>query len=188
MFEECVGRVVSTERCAKRGDRDAGRLAHGVDEGEDFAGHIGVVLRLHPAAMEGVRSLVGERITLHAVDGKESDAPLLDVGAERSDHALTFLLMLVAHAGGEGEDGRAVIAVNCDAHVAIETVRVPTLMVTMHAVRGYRVDGSPQARRDDGVSIRNRRNGFSEIEGKAARVAATELGQRRSFNAGRFFP
>jgi hypothetical protein len=67
-------------------------------------------------------------------------------------------------------------------------VRVPTLMVTMHAVRGYRVDGSPQARRDDGVSIRNRGNGFSEIEGKAARVAATELGQRRSFNAGRFFP
>jgi hypothetical protein len=35
--------------------------------------------------------------------------------------------------------------------------------------------------------IRNRGNGFSEIEGKAARVAATELGQRRSFNAGTLF-
>ena len=58
MFEEGVGGVVSTERCAKRGDRDAGRLAHGVDEGEDFVRHIGVVLRLHPAAMEGMRALV----------------------------------------------------------------------------------------------------------------------------------
>ena len=72
--------------------------------------------------MEGVRSLVGERIALHAVDGKESDSSFLDVGAERSDHALTFLLMLVAHAGGEGENGHAVMSVNIDAHVAAETV------------------------------------------------------------------
>jgi hypothetical protein len=146
MFEEGVGRVIGTERSAERGDRDAGRLAHGVDEGEDFVRHIGVVLRLHPAAMEGVRSLVGERIALHAVDGKESNAPLLDVGAERSDHALTFLLMLVAHAGGEGENRHAVVAVNGDTHVPVETVRVPMLMVTMHDVRGYRVDGKPQVR------------------------------------------
>src|SRR6266496_251590 len=97
--------------------------------------------------MEGMRSFVAERIALHAVDGKESDSSLLDVGAERSDHALTFLLMLVAAARREGEDGRAVIAVNGDAHVPIETVRVPTLMVTMHGLRGYRVDGRPQARR-----------------------------------------
>jgi hypothetical protein len=59
--------------------------------------------------------------------------------------------MLVAATGGEGENWRTVIAVNSDAHVPIETVRVPMLMVTMHAVRGYRVDGKPQARTDDGV-------------------------------------
>ena len=46
------------------------------------------------------------------------------------------MLPFVAAARREGEDGRAVIAVNGDAHVAIETVRVPILMVTMHAVRG----------------------------------------------------
>jgi hypothetical protein len=33
---------------------------------------------------------------------------------------------------------------------------------------------------------RNRGNGISEIEGKAARVAASERGQRVSFNAGMF--
>ena len=72
--------------------------------------------------MERVGSLVTERIALHAVDGKESNPPFLDVRAERSDHALTFLLMLVAHASGEGEKGHAVIPVNVDAHVAAETV------------------------------------------------------------------
>ncbi len=72
--------------------------------------------------MEGMRSFVAERIALDSVDGKESDSSLLDVGAERSDHALTFLLMLVAHAGGEGKKGHAVIPVNVDAHVAAETV------------------------------------------------------------------
>src|SRR5438270_14058196 len=122
MLEESVGRVISTERCAERTYPDAGRLAHGVDEGEDFVRHIGVVLCLHPAAMEGVRSLVCERIALHAVDAKDADAPLVNVGAEGADHALTFLLPLVAHAGRKGEDGHAVMPVNGDAHVAVETV------------------------------------------------------------------
>src|SRR5438105_10248179 len=135
MFEEGVGRMISTERCAERGDRDARRLALGIDEGEDFVRHIGVVLRLHPAAVEWVRSLVGERIALHAVDAEDSDAPLLEVRAESANHALTFHLPLVPTARREREDRRAVIAVNSDTHVPIETVRVPTLMVTMHGLR-----------------------------------------------------
>ena len=72
--------------------------------------------------MEGVRSFVAERIALHAVDGEESDPPFLDVRAEGADHALAFLFMLVAHAGGEGENGQAVMSVNVDAHVAAETM------------------------------------------------------------------
>ena len=122
MLEESVSCVISAERCAQRGDGDAGRLALGVDEREDLIRHIGIVLRLHPAPMEGVRSLVCERIALHAVDAEDANSPLLEVWAESADHALTFLLMLVAHAGGEGENGRSVIAVNRDAHVAIETL------------------------------------------------------------------
>src|SRR5436309_3207602 len=60
MLEQRVGRVISTERCAQRGNRDAGRLALGVDERKNLVRHIGVVLRLHPAPVEGVRSLVLE--------------------------------------------------------------------------------------------------------------------------------
>src|SRR6266481_8515454 len=146
MLEESVGRMIGTERCAQRGNPYAWRLALGVDERENLVRHIGVVLRLHPAPMEGVRSLVCERIALHSVDAEDSDSPLLQVGAEGANHALAFHLPFVAAARREGEDGPAVIAVNRDAHVAIETVRVPTLMVTMHAVRGYRVDGRPPAR------------------------------------------
>src|SRR6266403_1850168 len=107
MLEESVGRMISTERCAERTYPDAGRLAHGVDEREDFVRHIGVVLRLHPAPMERVRALVCEGIALHAVDAEDSDAALVNVGAEGADHALTFLLPLVAHAGRKGEDGHA---------------------------------------------------------------------------------
>jgi hypothetical protein len=140
MLEEGVGRVIGAERCAERGNRDARRLALGVDERENLVRHIGVVLRLHPAPVEGVRSLILERIAVHAVDAEDSDSPLFEVGAEGTDHALTFLFPLVPAARREREDGRAVISVNSDAHVPIETVRVPTLMVTMHAVRGYRVD------------------------------------------------
>ena len=58
MLEESVGRVIGTEGCAQRGNPDARRLALGVDEWENLVRQIGVVLRLHPAPMEGVRSLV----------------------------------------------------------------------------------------------------------------------------------
>ena len=58
MLEESVGRVIGTERRAERGNPDARCLALGVDERENFARHIVVVLRLHPTSMEGVCSLV----------------------------------------------------------------------------------------------------------------------------------
>jgi hypothetical protein len=91
MLGESVGRVISTERCAQRGDRDPRGLALGVDERENFIRHLGVVLRLHPTAVERMRSLVCERIALHAVDAEDSDAPLLQVRAESAKHALTSI-------------------------------------------------------------------------------------------------
>jgi hypothetical protein len=57
VLEEGVGRVVSAEGGAIGSDREA-RLAHGVDERDDFARYVVVILRLEPAAMEGMRSLV----------------------------------------------------------------------------------------------------------------------------------
>ena len=136
MLEECVGRVIGAERCAQRGNPDAWRLALGVDKGENLVRHVRVVLRLHPTAMEGVRSLVAERIALDSIDAEDPDASRFNVGREGANHALAFLLVLVAAARREREDRRAVVSVNVDAHVPIETVRVPMLMVTMHAVRG----------------------------------------------------
>ena len=101
MLEEGVGRVKSTERCAVGGDRDAGGLALGVDEGDDFAGDVVVILRLQPAAMKRVRALVIERIALDSIDAENPDSSLVDVWAEGADHPLAFLLVLVAHAGGK---------------------------------------------------------------------------------------
>src|SRR5205807_5458001 len=146
MLEEGVGRVIGAERCAVGGDRDARRLAHGVDEWEDFAGHVVVVLRLQPAAVKRMRAFVAERIALHAVDAEDSDSPRVQVRAESANHALTFLLMLVAATGGEGKDGHAVMPINIDAHVAAETVRIPIVMVAVHGLRAYRVGGRSQAR------------------------------------------
>src|SRR5206468_11291455 len=145
MLEEGVSRVIGAERCAVGGDRDARRLAHGVDEWEDFAGHVVIVLRLQPAAVKRMRAFVAERIALHAVDAEDSDSPRVQIRSESANHALTFLLMLVAATGGESKDGHAVMPVNIDAHVAAETVRVPTLMVAVHGWRAYRVGGRAQA-------------------------------------------
>src|SRR5262249_52311556 len=98
-----------------------GCLALVVNEGNELFGDIGVVLRLHPTAMEWMRAFIIKGIALHAVDAEDADTSLLDVRAEGADHGLPFLLELVAHAGGKGEDGPAVIAVDGDAHVAAES-------------------------------------------------------------------
>jgi hypothetical protein len=134
MLEESVGRMIGAERRAQRGNPDAWRLALGVDERENFIRHVGIVLRLHPASVEGVRSFVCEGIALHAVDAEDADAALVNVRREGANHALTFHFPFVAAARRERQDGRAVIAVNSDAHIPIQTVRVPALMITMHGV------------------------------------------------------
>jgi hypothetical protein len=72
--------------------------------------------------MEGVRSFVAERIALDSVDGEDSDSPFLQVRLEGANHPLTFLLLFIAAARREREDGHTEMAVNHDAHVAIETV------------------------------------------------------------------
>ena len=159
MFEESVGRVISAEGCAQCGDSDARRLALGVDERENFVRHIGIVLRLHPAAMKRVRAFVIERIALHAVDAEDSDASLVDVGAKGANHALAFHLRFIAAARRESEDRRAVVAVNRNAHFPIETVRVPMLMVTMHSSEdtGFTVGLKPEpamARSKKGITQR----------------------------------
>jgi alkylated DNA repair dioxygenase AlkB len=133
VFKESIGSVIGAEGCAISGDGDAGRLALGIDEGKHFARDVIVILRLQPAAMERVRAFVVEGIALDSIDAEDADSTLIDVGSKGANHALTFLFPLVTHAGWKGEDGRTVIAVTGDAHFSIQAVRIPTLMVTLHA-------------------------------------------------------
>ena len=71
----------------------------------------------------GCAPLFLKRIIVHSIDGEETDPALFNVRREGADHALAFLLPFVTSAGGKGENGHAVMAVNDHAHVAIETVR-----------------------------------------------------------------
>src|SRR5581483_3439904 len=106
-----------------------------MNERENFIRYIGVVLRLHPAPMEGMRALVLERIAVHAVDTEDSNPARLAVRTESADHALAFHFPFIAAARWKREDRRSIIAVNGDAHVPVEAVREPNLMVAMHGVR-----------------------------------------------------
>ena len=85
--------------------------------------------------MERMRSLIRERIALNAVDAEDSDSSLVDVRSEGANHALAFHFRFVAAARRKGEERRSVISVNGDTHVAIEPVRVPMLMITMHGTK-----------------------------------------------------
>src|SRR6185369_17300026 len=93
-------------------------LALRINERENRVSNISVILRLHPAPVERMRSLIIERIALDSVDAEDTDTAVLDKRAEGANHALAFLFVLVAHAGGESEDRRTVIPVNGDAHVS----------------------------------------------------------------------
>jgi hypothetical protein len=72
--------------------------------------------------MERMRSFVAERIALDSVDAEDPDAPRFDVGGEGANHALAFLLMLIAAAGREGEERCAIVSVNVDAHFSAKAV------------------------------------------------------------------
>src|ERR1044071_6053997 len=117
MFEERVSRVKCTEGCAERGDRDAWRLTLRVNERNYFVRYVRIVLRLHPASVKGMRSLVLKRIAVDAVDAEDPDPPLLDVRTESGNHSLTFHFPLVAAARWEGENWRTIVAINRDTHV-----------------------------------------------------------------------
>src|SRR5581483_6716180 len=106
-----------------------------MNERENFIRYIGVVLRLHPAPMEGMRALVLERIAVHAVDTEDSNPARLDVRTESADHALAFHFPFIATARVKCEDPPSIIPLNRDAHMPVQTVGVPNLMVAMHGVR-----------------------------------------------------
>jgi hypothetical protein len=72
--------------------------------------------------MERMRSFVAERIALDSVDAENPDAARFNVRRKGANHALAFLLMLIAAAGREGEERCAIVSVNVDAHFSAKAV------------------------------------------------------------------
>lgn len=131
MTEKRVGRVIGTEGSAHGGDGDA-RLTIIPDEGDDFLGEIGIEDGLDVAAMKRVSGFVVEAEAVDGVDGVELDAAGVDEFGESANHALAFEFPLVSRAGGETENGRAVVAVNDDAEIEAEARGVPAMIFAFH--------------------------------------------------------
>ena len=62
-------------------------------------------MRLHVAAVPGVRALVVPGLVVHGVHAEDLHPPGLDVMGEGVDHPLPLVLALVAAAGREARSG-----------------------------------------------------------------------------------
>src|SRR5262249_25668570 len=131
MLKQRIRRMIPTERRAHRGDGHL-RLAIAPDKRHDFFAKVRIEHGLHVAAMKGMRSLVVEAEPVDRVDGIKFDAPCVNEIAERADHSLAFEFPLVAGAGRETKNRRTPMAVNDDAELNAESVRIPTVIVTLH--------------------------------------------------------
>ena len=134
VLQQAVDGVVRAERRARRGDRDAGRLALVVDERHHLLGDVRVVHRLHVGAVARVGALVVPALVVDRVDAEELDLAAVDVVAEGRDHALPLELPLVAAARREHEHRRAPVPVDADPHLAPEPGRVPDVVLDLHPV------------------------------------------------------
>jgi hypothetical protein len=71
------------------------------NERNDLLPDIGIVLPLHPAAMERVRALVRERVAVIDVDRERLDSPGVQMVGDGADQALTLVFPFVPAAGRE---------------------------------------------------------------------------------------
>ena len=101
VLEQGVGRVVRAERRPHRPDRRVCRPAMVTNERNDLVPDIGIVLPLHPAAMERVRALVRERVAVIDVDRERLDAPGVQMLGDGADQALALVFPFVSAAGRE---------------------------------------------------------------------------------------
>jgi hypothetical protein len=131
-----VGGVIGAEGSTHGGDGDGG-LAIVPDERDHFLGEIAVEHGLDIAAMEGMGALVVEAEAIDGVDGVELDAASVDEFGESADHALAFELPFVAGAGGETEEGRAVVAIDDDAEFQAEARGVPAMIFAFHGDKAF---------------------------------------------------
>ena len=119
------------ERGAHHGDRRQA-LAVMVDERDDFLPDVGVVAAQHPAAVEGVRLLVEQPFGGHRADAEHLHPALLDERRQGADHALAFVLPLVAQAGREEQDRGAEMAEDGHPHLPPQVRRAPQAVFAVH--------------------------------------------------------
>src|SRR3954469_9738880 len=134
MFEERVGGVIRPERRSHRPDRGVGRLAVVARERDHLVADVGVVLVLHPAAVERMRVAIAERVAVVDVDAEGFDFPRLDELAHRLDQPLPFIFFFVTTAGREQNHRRAPMAGHDQAEFSAEPVGVPAVIFASHVM------------------------------------------------------
>ena len=147
MLQQRIHGMIATERRAHRPDADVAALAVVPHERYDFLTDVVVVLLLHPAPVTRVRTAVGERVAVIGVDAEQFDAAGVELARDRANETLALVFPLVAAAGGKRDHRRTPVAVDDDAHVAAESMRVPGMTFASHMGRRD-VAASPKASRD----------------------------------------
>ena len=92
----------------------------GVDERHDFLADVFVEHALAPAAVEGMRAAVQERVLVVRADAEHLEAAGVDEVADGVDQPVALQLPLVAVAGREGQQRRSPVSEDRDAHVPAE--------------------------------------------------------------------
>ncbi len=127
--EQRVGGVVRAQRRAHRGDGDAGRLAIGVDERDDFVADVLVEHPLAPAAVERMRAAVQIRLVVVRTHAVHLDAAGIDELPQRVGHTVALQLPLVAVTRRKRQQRWAPMPENRHTHVVLEPRRIPDAMI-----------------------------------------------------------
>src|SRR2546425_10227369 len=169
VLQQGVRGMVGTEGRPGGRDGDALGPAVVVDEGHHFEGDVRVVRRLHVAAVAGVGPLVVPALVVDGVDAEDLHPAGVDVMGERADHALALIFIFVAAAGGEHEQGQAIVPVDSDPHLLPEPGRMPRVALLVHATSGRRIVPPGRPRRQAGGAYAGGRSG-SRIVTQSVRV------------------
>src|ERR1700739_4081003 len=132
MFEQRICGVISAEGGAHGGYGDSGRLTIVPDEGNDFLAKVGIENSMHVAAMKRMRGLVVKAQTVDRIHAVELQFAAVDEIGERADHGLAFQFPFVAGAGGKADQRRAIMAVNDNAEIEAQAMRIPAMDFTFH--------------------------------------------------------
>src|SRR5438477_12221043 len=132
MFEERIGGVIGAEGRANGGNGDTGRLTIVPDERHDFFAQIRIEHGLNVAAMKWVCALVVKAEAVNGVDGEKFQFAGIDEISKRANQRLPFQFPLISRAGGKPDKRRAPVAVDHDAELETQSIRIPAVKFTFH--------------------------------------------------------